>query len=31
MRFTARPVAGMSFVLMRLVQHIQAFGPESIG
>jgi hypothetical protein len=31
MRFTARPVARMPFVLMRLVHHIQALGSESLG
>lgn len=30
MRFTPRTMAGMPFVLMRLVHHIQALGLESL-
>jgi hypothetical protein len=31
MRLPARPVAGMAFVLVRLVDHTQARGRESSG
>src|ERR1041385_2311310 len=31
MRLSARPVAGMTFVLVRLIEHAQAFGRESLG
>jgi hypothetical protein len=30
-RLSARPVAGMTFVLMGFIEHAQAFGCESLG